>query len=65
MKNGWSSPFEPWVIESWKKYSEENGFPAIADKIRKNLEYGAKISNDPSLTTKEKTALIRKGPPNL
>lgn len=33
----WSAPFAPWVIESWRKQSEANGWPAIADEVRKNL----------------------------
>lgn len=63
MKNGWSAPFAPWVVESWRKWSEETGAKERADVIRNNLIYGAKIANDPNLTTKEKTKLIRKGPP--
>lgn len=35
--SGWSSPFAPWVVESWRKYSEAIGAPAIAAEIRKNL----------------------------
>ncbi len=35
--SGWSSPFAPWVVESWRKQSEACGYPAIAAEIRKNL----------------------------
>ena len=65
MKSGWSAPFEPWVVESWRQWSEETGAKERADIIRNNLTYGAKIANDPNLTTQQKIDLIRKGPPEL
>ena len=63
MRGNWSTPFEPWVIESWRQWSEKIGAKERADIIRNNLTYAAKISNDPKLTTEQKIDLIRKGPP--
>ena len=39
---GWSSPFAPWVVESWRKYSEAIGGPEIAAEMRKNMVEQAK-----------------------
>jgi hypothetical protein len=63
LKSNWSSPFAPWVVESWRKFSEENSLPERAKRVRDNLRYGAEVSSNPYLTTKEKIDLIRKGPP--
>jgi len=31
------SPYEPWVVETWRKESEKNGYGDIASSFRKNL----------------------------
>lgn len=43
---GWAYPFEPWVVETWRRRSEEIGGPAIAAAFRKNLTdpEGARLS---------------------
>ena len=37
MKNNFAYPFSLWVLETWKKHSEEIGGPEIARKFRENL----------------------------
>ena len=33
----WAYPYEPWVIETWRRHSESVDGPAIAAQWRKNL----------------------------
>ena len=33
----WATPFEPWVIETWKKHSNSINGSKIADAFRNNL----------------------------
>lgn len=53
-ETAWSSPFEPWVVRSWARFSHENGLKEHADRIRENLLAASRISNDPSLSTRQK-----------
>lgn len=45
----WSSPFAPWVVESWRRHSEAIGGPAIAEEIRKNLLAKAVEQKEPKM----------------
>jgi len=31
------SPYEPWVVETWREESKKNGYKKVADSFRKNL----------------------------
>ena len=39
-------PFEPWVIETWRRHSENIGASAIAEQWRKNLQNPSGAKND-------------------
>ncbi len=34
----WSSPFEPWVVETWQRASKANGWDKAAQLFRENHE---------------------------
>ena len=35
-ETNFSYPYEPWVIETWRKASKANGWDKIAERFRKN-----------------------------
>ena len=47
-------PFEPWVVRSWARRSDENGWNEIADAVRTTLLESIEIANDSSLTNAQK-----------
>jgi hypothetical protein len=36
-KTNWSAPFEPWVVETWRRCSEATGADKVAQKVRDRL----------------------------
>lgn len=37
-KTNWQFPFEPWVIETWDRYSKENKLSEIANKVKDGMK---------------------------
>ena len=53
-KTGWSTPYQPWVVETWRRHSESIGGPAIAAEFRKNLLDSEGARRAAGLKTKRK-----------
>lgn len=52
LSNGWSVPFSPWVLESWKAHSEAIGGAEVAARLRENLS-NPQAARDRAMHTEE------------
>ena len=46
-KTNWSAPFEPWVVETWRRCSEATGADKVAQKVRDRLTKRPVIAKRP------------------
>jgi len=57
----WSSPFEPWVVESWRRHLESIGYTPEVHKDRIDHHLACcNIANDKTLSVKERVDRIQK-----
>ena len=53
-------PFEPWVLRSWARQMDENGWVGVADTVRENLKRAILMANDPNLARAQKAKKLIK-----
>jgi len=57
---GWSAPFAPWVVESWRQHLENIGYtPEVHKSKVDHYLTCCKIANDQSLSVSERTKKIK------